>query len=139
MDIPKGEIFQDGEYVVRQGEVGDCMYLVLRGELEVLRRSSGREFVIAMLYEGDFFGEMALVESDIRSASVRAVGRAVLLKLEKETFLQRVHEEPLLAYQLLVQMSKRLREMDERLASLGTAMMDEVLEEYRGPAAQRAH
>ncbi len=139
MDIPKGEIFQDGEYVVRQGEAGDCMYLVLRGELEVIRRSGGREFVIAMLSEGDFFGEMALVDRDIRSASVRAVGRAVLLKLDKETFLQRVHEDPALAYQLLVQMSKRLRDMDERLASLGTAMMDEVLEEYRGPAAQRTH
>ena len=139
MEIPKGEIYQDGEYVVRQGDTGDCMYLVLSGELEVIRRSGGREFVIAMLGEGDFFGEMALVDRDIRSASVRAVGRAVLLKLDKETFLERVHEEPVLAYQLLVQMSKRLRDMDERLASLGSAMMDEVLEEYRGPAAHRTH
>ncbi len=139
MDVPKGEIYQDGEYIVRQGEVGDCMFLVLSGELEVIRRSGGREFVIAMLNEGDFFGEMALVERENRSASVRAVGRAVLLKLDKETFLQRVQEEPVLAYQLLVQLSRRLRDMDERLASLGSTMMDEVLEEYRGPATHRAH
>jgi CRP-like cAMP-binding protein len=115
------------------------MYLVLTGELEVVRRSGGREFVIAILGEGDFFGEMALVENDVRSASVRAVGRTVVLKLDKGTFLERVQQDPMLAYQLLVQMSKRLRDLDERLANLGSAMMDEVLEEYRGPAAERAH
>jgi CRP/FNR family transcriptional regulator len=139
MEIPKGEIYQDGEYVVRQGETGDCMYLVLTGELEVVRRSGGREFVLAILGEGDFFGEMALVEQDVRSASVRAVGRAVLLKLDKETFLERVQQDPMLAYQLLVQMSKRLRELDERMANLGATMMDDVLEEYRGPATHRTH
>ena len=75
-----------GEPVVRQGEPGDTFYLVAHGHLAV--RASGREQEIARLSRGDFFGELALLTGEPRSASVIAVERAALLAIERDAFAQ---------------------------------------------------
>ncbi len=106
-----GRVYADGEVIVRQGETGDCMYTVQEGELEVLTARDGREVRIGTMKKGDIFGEMALFEKVVRSATVRALGQARVLTIDKKTFLRRIQEDPTLAFNLVRMMSQRIRNL----------------------------
>lgn len=115
-----GKPLQDGEVIVRQGEVGNCMYVIQQGQVEVLLKKGDADVCVAVLGEGDFFGEMALFDQEVRSATVRARGEARILTLEKRTFLRRIHEDPSLAFRMLEKMSRRVRKLNDSLnAALG--------------------
>lgn len=121
--VELGKEFRDGEVIVRQGEMGDCMYVIQKGHVEVLRREGDKEMCLAILGEGDFFGEMGLFEQEVRSATVRAVGEVSALTIDKRTFLRRVHEDPSLAFNIVQKMCHRVRELNAaliRLQSLNT-------------------
>ncbi len=112
-------MYQDGEIIVRQGEPGDCMFVVQAGEVEIIQeKTPGQTVRLGVIGSGDFFGEMALLESEQRSATARARGKAQVLTLDKKTFLRRVHEDPSLAYRLLQTLSKRVRTLNEELQRL---------------------
>lgn len=113
-----GTLYGDGEVIVRQGELGDCMYVVQSGEVEVVTGSVGHERRLALLGAGDFFGEMAVFEKEVRSATVRARGEARALKVDKRMLLRRIKEDPLLAVNLLQTMSHRIRELDAQLGAM---------------------
>ncbi|MBI4446573.1 MAG: cyclic nucleotide-binding domain-containing protein [Acidobacteria bacterium] len=116
-----GKAYASGEVIVRQGEQGDCMYVVQAGEVEVIQQKDGKEVRLASLGRGDIFGEMALFEKEVRSATVRAVGNARVLTLDKRTFLRRVHEDPSLAYRILQTMSHRIRNLNAELFRVKSA------------------
>lgn len=115
-----GKLYADGEVIVRQGEVGNCMYVIQGGQVEVLLRKGDSDVCVAVLGEGDFFGEMALFDQEVRSATVRARGEVRLLTLEKKSFLRRIHEDPSLAFRIMEKMCHRIRELNGALkAALG--------------------
>jgi CRP-like cAMP-binding protein len=115
-----GKLLQDGEVIVRQGEVGNCMYVIQQGQVEILLKKGDADVCVAVLGEGDFFGEMALFDQEVRSATVRARGEVRILTLEKRTFLRRIHEDPSLAFRMLEKMSRRIRKLNDSLnAALG--------------------
>jgi CRP/FNR family transcriptional regulator, cyclic AMP receptor protein len=120
-----GKEYLDGEIICRQGEIGDGLYVVQAGQLEVLQEESGREVIIANLRSGDIFGEMAIIDRRPRSATVRAKGKARVLTLDKRAFLRRVHEDPSLAFQILQQMSQRIRKSDQELSRLRLLLAQE--------------
>jgi len=111
-----GRLYRNGEVIVRQGEPGDCMFVVQAGRVEIVRQSGAREVRLAVLGEGDVFGEMALFERESRCATARALGEARALTVDKTSFLRRVHEDPSMAFCLLRQMSQRIRALDAELA-----------------------
>jgi CRP-like cAMP-binding protein len=115
-----GKTYREGELIVRQGEMGNCMYVLQKGEVEVLFRDGDKEVCLAVLTEGDFFGEMGLFEQEVRSASVRALGDVRALTIDKRTFLRKVHEDPSLAFNILQRMSHRVRELNAALIRLGS-------------------
>jgi CRP-like cAMP-binding protein len=111
-----GRVYADGEAIVRQGEVGDCMFTLQEGRLEVLAHHEGRgEVRIGIMEKGAIFGEMAIFEREVRSATVCALGEARVLTLDKKTFLRRVQEDPSLAFNLLRSMSQRIRRLTEQV------------------------
>ncbi len=110
-----GKLFRDGEIIVRQGEMGDCMFVIQEGGVQILQRKGDKEYCLAELGEGDCFGEMALFEQEVRSATVRARGDVRVLTVDKRMFLRRVHEDPSLAFNILQKMSHRVRELNEAL------------------------
>ncbi|MEK7683838.1 MAG: cyclic nucleotide-binding domain-containing protein, partial [Verrucomicrobiota bacterium] len=89
-----GKTYNNGEIIVHAGETGDCMYVIQAGQVEVLQKKGDQEVRLAVMDEGDFFGEMALFEREVRSATVRALGEARVLTIDKRTYLRRVHEDP---------------------------------------------
>jgi CRP/FNR family cyclic AMP-dependent transcriptional regulator len=112
-----GKIYRDGETIIRQGEMGDSMYVVQGGRVEVLQGSDkAGEQHLAFLDAGDFFGEMSVFEKEVRSATVRAAGEARVLKIDKKALLTRIREDPLLAVNLLKTMSHRIRHLNEEIA-----------------------
>jgi CRP-like cAMP-binding protein len=113
-----GKDYAAGEIIVMQGETGDCMFAIQKGRVEILRRGKGGEVRVAVLEEGEVFGEMAIFEREVRSATVRALGEARLLTVDKKTFLRRVQEDPTLAFNLMQQMSRRIRRMNGELVEL---------------------
>ncbi len=116
-----GKVYRDGEVIVRQGERGDCMFVVQAGQVEVLREQDAQQVRLAVRGEGDFFGEMSLVEPEVRSATVRALGEARILTIDKRTFLRRVHEDPSLAYRILQKMSQLVRELNDAVTEVKLA------------------
>jgi len=113
-----GKTYGDGEPIARQDEVGECMYVIQQGQVEVVREQDGTEVQLATLGEGDFFGEMALFDRERRSATVRALGEARVLTVDKRTFLRRIHEDPSLAFRIVKGMSQRIRTLDAQVARL---------------------
>ena len=113
-----GKMYQDGEVIVRQGEMGDCMYVIQEGRVEVLREEGGKEQHLMFLEQGEFFGEMAVVEREVRSATVRAKGASRILTVDKQNFLRRIHEDPSLAYRIVQTMSGRIRDLAEQVGQL---------------------
>jgi CRP-like cAMP-binding protein len=111
-----GKVYPDGQTIIRQGEVGDRMFVVQEGKARVTREVDGREVHIATLKTGDIFGEMAIFEKEPRSATVTAQGAVTVLSIDKAGFLRRVHEDPSLAYRILQQLSRRIRDANEEIA-----------------------
>ena len=113
-----GKVYEDGELIVRQRDIGDCMYVIQEGEVEVFREHGGGEVPLATLKERDFFGEVPLLERERRTASVRAKGRVRVLSVDRKTFVRRVHEDPALAYRLLQSLSRRIRDLNDEVTLL---------------------
>ena len=110
-----GKVYRPGEVIVRQGDVGDCMYVIQSGKVEVVLEKEGKEIRLAELGEGEFFGEMALFEKDVRSATVRPLGEVRVLTVDKKMFLRKIHDDPSLAFTIMQKMSRRIRELDREL------------------------
>ncbi len=113
-----GRAFVDGEIIIREGDVGDCMFVIQEGQAEVLIGSGAGEVRLNVLGPGTFFGEMAVFEHDVRSATVRALGEARVITVDKRNFMRRVHEDPALAFRLVETMSNRIRKLTQRIAEL---------------------
>ena len=109
-------VYKDGEYIVREGEPGDEMFLILSGMVKIVKEKEGKETVLAYLKPGEIFGEMALVqENATRSASAIAHGETKLLVMDREEFLRQIRRDPELAFQILKSLCERLRRVDELL------------------------
>ena len=113
-----GKTFQPGEDIVRQGDVGDCMYVIQQGDAEVLKEVDGKQIRVDIMKTGDIFGEIAIVEHTTRSSTVRAITEVHVMTIDRKTFLRRVQEDPSLALNVLRVMAHRVRGLDQELAVL---------------------
>lgn len=113
-----GRTYQRGDVLCRQGEPGDCLFVIQEGEFEVLREEDGRETLIRVARKDELLGEMAIFERAPRSATVRARGPGRALTLDKRNFLRRINEDPSLAFRIIQSMSQRVRELTIRTVEL---------------------
>ena len=119
MDLARAmheERFASGAVVCEQGDVGNCMYLVVEGEVDVVVATT----TVAEMGANDFFGEMALFDGITRSASVTAKNDILVLRLDRHDLMNLMDEIPAIAIGICQALSHRLREMN-REASEGTA------------------
>lgn len=99
--------------VCRKGEPGDALYIVITGKLKVGAQSEdGREAILAILEDGETFGEMSLLDGRSRSANVVAVQDSELLVIQRRDFLQYLEHHPKVSISLLGMLCERLRLMD---------------------------
>jgi NADH dehydrogenase len=80
------EHFEPGQTIFHQGDLGDRLYMILHGEVEVVREEPTREVVLARLGCGQYFGEMALLENRQRNATVRSLSHLDVMSVPKREF-----------------------------------------------------
>jgi CRP/FNR family transcriptional regulator, cyclic AMP receptor protein len=113
--------FAPGDILFRQGEPSDHVVLVRSGRADVLREVGDDQILLGTAKEGEFLGEMGVLDKRPRSATVRAASMLEAELISRQSFLERVSADPQLAQKLLVRMSARLRDVEDMLASLHAA------------------
>jgi CRP-like cAMP-binding protein len=111
-----GKLYSDGEVIIKQGDSGNCMYVIQSGEVEVISDNNGKEVRLAIRKEGDFFGEMALFSKELRSATIRALGDTRILTVDRKNLLKSIQKDPSLAFRIIETLSKRIRDLSEEIA-----------------------
>ncbi|MEO5338983.1 MAG: GGDEF domain-containing protein [Magnetococcus sp. MYC-9] len=107
-----GKLFKKGEVIFHQGDVADCMYVVQKGEVELVVESDYGFKSLAIHRSGDVFGEVSLFVGKARFATARAVQDAWVLTLDEKAFVARLHQDPSLAFHMIRQMAHRIYEQD---------------------------
>lgn len=115
-EITEVSDYAAGERIITEGEPGDCLYVLLKGEVAVVRDLAGKRVELARLQPGNVFGEMAILTEKTRSANVDAVTPCECLSIEREPFRSLVEERPQIAFGVFDALSARIREADRRLA-----------------------
>jgi F420-non-reducing hydrogenase small subunit len=103
-----GSTYRRGEAVFHEGDPGDAMYIIQSGAVEVTQFLNGRQNVIAILEKGDFFGEMALLQNNVRSATITAICRTRLIPLTKAQLVDRLKQDPDVSLHLLKKLIQRI-------------------------------
>jgi CRP-like cAMP-binding protein len=116
--------YRDGAVIVSQEDAGESLFVLVRGRVKVvLYGESGREVILSIFKQpGDFFGEMALLDDEPRSATVIAAERSRLLVLSRAAFQEHIAAHPRTALRVLTELSRRLRRADEVIGNL--ALLD---------------
>ncbi len=110
-----------GETVIKEGESGESMYLIISGEVTVIKEAgeAGKEEIeLARISAGDYFGEMALFEDAVRSATIRTAEDSRFLILHKQEFTEIVREYPQIALHICRALSERLRSLHAKVQGL---------------------
>ena len=122
--------YPSGSIVLYKGDVGQVIYLILRGKVKVvLFDEDGKEIILSTLKAGNYFGEMSAFDQMPRSATIVTVEESEFLVIGQKSISDQIKKNPQLALKLLSEMSRRLREADEQISSL--ALLD-----VRGRVAQ---
>ena len=120
-----GKVYTEGEVIFRQGDKGNCIYVVQDGQVEVVKEVDGVCLQLAVLGKGDIFGEMATFDHEVRMATVRVVDTARILTIDQKKFIRHIHEDPSLAFHLLQVMSGRVRLLGEHVARFGGTLPEQ--------------
>ena len=111
--------YTQGEVIFNEGDIGDEMYIVAEGEVEILLNLDAAEpFLLATIGEGSYFGEMSVLDRDPRSAAARVSRNARLFVLKGEQLKELIYVMPEIAFTIFRVLSERLRKSDKRLDSL---------------------
>lgn len=99
--------FQHGEIIFKAGDPADCAYVIMEGEVEILSVVD-EESVVSVLQLNQIFGELALLNDEPRSATLRAKGELKVMKISESLFMGLIRESPKLALNVLRQLSQKL-------------------------------
>ncbi len=112
----------DGEEVFHEGDPGDAWYVIFEGAVRVLQEADGGSRELAVLERGACFGEMAILDGEGRSATVRALGPLTVFRFRRPRFEQLLDQGSLGAYKLILGMARRLsqrhRQLTDQLSEL---------------------
>jgi len=122
-ELSRPRRFTPDQVIFEAGDMGDSLHVIASGEVEVVRRDgAGKEKRIALLGTPESFGEMALIDREARSATVRSLGETTTLQLTAENFTAfRKHSRDGFTFVIINVarvLSGRLRNADDRLAEL---------------------
>jgi CRP-like cAMP-binding protein len=109
-EIAEEKEISAGEIIFEEGQAAHHLYIAVRGKVEVFHRVGSGGRAIAFLGEKECFGEMAILDDEPRSASVKAVDSTLVLKVDKESFAELIHERPQISFAIFRILSSRLRQ-----------------------------
>lgn len=113
------KVYPKESIILMEEDSGSAMFVITRGKVKVSRTSSdGREVILSILSESDFFGEMAILDGLSRSASVIALEESELFIIQREQFLALLKSHPEISINLLQELTRRLRSADMKIKAL---------------------
>lgn len=120
-----------GEILFHVGEKGDAMYVIQKGivEIRVPIQGQQKQITVSVLQEGDFFGELSIIDGLPRTATAVAVEQAQLLEIRRNDFLDFLMERPAVAISMVSVIGKRLRATNELVQSLASKNVNEEMDE----------
>ena len=111
--ILENKIISPGEVLMNKGEIGDSMYFIQQGELEV----KDGDMVLGVLGKNEIVGELALLAPVNRTADVVAVKETTLYQIERDRFVDLIYEEPEILHGIMKSLVYRIQDLNEKLAS----------------------
>lgn len=107
------------QVILIEEETGQTLFIVMNGQVKISRISEdGREVILAVMGEGDFFGELSLLDGHSRSANVTVIKDSEMLLIHREDFLNLLNEFPSIGINLLKELASRIRKSDAQIKSL---------------------
>src|SRR6202044_411942 len=106
------------DFIVREGDPGSTFFFLVKGSVSVCRiMADGREMILAILKEGDFFGEMSMFDSSLRSASIKTLTDVEVGAVHQADFLGLIDRNPQIGRLLVIELSERLRAANALIAA----------------------
>jgi CRP-like cAMP-binding protein len=102
--------FEEGAMIFREGDLGDSMYIIYHGAVSIHKGST----TLAVLKEKDVFGELSLIDAEMRSASAKALAECILFKIDQEPFFELIDSRPEIAKGFMKMLCRRLRVLNEK-------------------------
>jgi len=118
-DIAEEQLFSNQSLLCSEGEAGNTMFIITSGKVDVIKKTGNRESVLATRASGEFAGEMAILESAPRSATLKAQGDVRVLIIDGDAFNTILLDRPEVAVSMLRHMSTRVRELNEKVSMAG--------------------
>lgn len=106
--------FMPGDKIVREGDSGDEMYIILQGKVTI----EVGDIIVGEMASGDFFGEMSLIDNAPRSATVTAQEATLLFAINDKNFERIIAWEPTIAIRIMKSLSKRVRELNTEIKNI---------------------
>lgn len=104
------EEYEQGTLIFREGEIGDCMYIIHQGEVNIHKGGT----TLAILKEKEVFGELSLLDAEVRSASATTHTDCLLFRIEQEPFYELIDNRPEVARGFIKILCQRLRAQNEK-------------------------
>jgi CRP/FNR family transcriptional regulator, cyclic AMP receptor protein len=104
------EEYEQGILIFKEGEIGDCMYIIHKGEVNIHKGGT----TLAILTEKEVFGELSLLDAEVRSASATTHTDCVLFRIEQEPFYELIDNRPEVARGFIKILCQRLRAQNEK-------------------------
>lgn len=117
--LGKRKVYEKDSVILMEEEAGTALFVIITGKVKVSRNSTdGREVILSILGESDFFGEMAILDGLNRSASVIAIEESELFIIQRNEFIDLLKAHPEISIALLQELTARLRQADMKIKSL---------------------
>ncbi len=119
VEVGSRRIYKKDSVILLEEDAGGALFVIISGKVKVSRSSSdGKEVILTILGESDFFGEMAILDGQTRSANVIAIEDSELFLIRREDFMNLLVEHPEVSISLLKELTSRLRQADMKIKSL---------------------
>ena len=116
--------FQTGQVIFSEGDLGTEMFIVLEGQVQIVKKLGGEAQLLSTLEKGDFFGEMGVLEGAPRSADAIAATDVKLLPINGSRFDEMIRKTPEIAVRIIRKYAKRLREANALLERMAGSQID---------------
>ena len=114
-----GRTYEGNEVIFHEGDMGNEMFIIQSGKVKITKQlNDGAEKILVILGPGDFFGEMAVIDKDVRSANAIAAEPSRLIALDEEVFEMHMQTNPKIVKKILKNLTSRLRDANQQIANL---------------------
>ncbi|OGV97022.1 MAG: hypothetical protein A2Z59_05940 [Nitrospinae bacterium RIFCSPLOWO2_02_39_17] len=119
LGILSEKTYKDGEVIFHKDDPGSSLFILKSGLVKIsINDKKGNEYILKIMYPFDFFGEMALLDGQSRSATVTSLEKSAALIIKREHFISLIEKHPQIALSIMTVLSRRLRKTDEKIGNL---------------------